>query len=130
MVSPELIRRYPFFAGLSYEQIVTLAKAADEFSVRSGHHFFHDGDELSHFYLTLDGEVVIAIDLPKQDESYRLAEVVTREFETEAVTVINIGPGEVFGWSALVPPHTATSSCKALTSSRVMAFDCLKLRRK
>ena len=29
MVSPELIRRYPFFAGLSYEQIVTLAKAAD-----------------------------------------------------------------------------------------------------
>jgi CRP-like cAMP-binding protein len=71
---------------------------------------------------------VIAIDLPKQDESYRLAEVVTREFETEAVTVINIGPGEVFGWSALVPPHTATSSSKALTSSRVMAFDCLKLR--
>ncbi|MDH3673911.1 MAG: Crp/Fnr family transcriptional regulator [Anaerolineae bacterium] len=129
MVSPELIRRYPFFAGLSYEHIVTLAKAADELSVRSGHYFFHEGDELSYFYLTLDGEVVIAIDLPKQDESYRLAEVVTREFETEAVTVINIGPGEVFGWSALVPPHTATSSCKALTSSRVMAFDCLKLRR-
>jgi CRP-like cAMP-binding protein len=128
MISPELIRRYPFFAGLSYEHILTLAKVADEVTVRRGHYFFHDGDELSHFYLNLEGEVVIAIDLPKQDETYKLAEVVTREFETKAVTVITIEPGEVFGWSALVPPHTATSNGKAVTSCRVLAFDCLKLR--
>ncbi len=28
MVSPELIRRYPFFAGLDYHQIVMLVKIA------------------------------------------------------------------------------------------------------
>jgi hypothetical protein len=37
MVSPELIRRYPFFAGLDYDQLVKLAKVAQEYKVEAGH---------------------------------------------------------------------------------------------
>ena len=49
MVSPELIRRYPFFAGLDYDHIVKLSKVADEKSVEAGHCFFHETDDLINF---------------------------------------------------------------------------------
>ena len=129
MVSSELIRRYPFFAGLSYDKIVILAKVADEISVPPEHYFFHEGDELTHFYLVIEGQVAIVLDLPKSGVTHKLSEVLTHSFPTEDITVISLGPGQVFGWSALVPPHEATSSGKALTSCRVIAFDCLELRK-
>ena len=128
MISPELIRRYPFFAGLSHSQIVTLAQVADEISVPAGHYFFHEEDELNHFYLNVEGEVVVVIDLPKPGVTYKLSELLTHQFQTNDVVVIAIGPGEIFGWSALVPPHNATSSGKTLTSCRVITFDCRQLR--
>ena len=128
MISPELLRRYPFFAGLTYNHIVTLADAADEVSVPTEHYFFHEGDELRHFYFTVEGEAVIVIDVPNQEVTHTLSELLTDEYQTKDVVVIAIRPGEVFGWSALVPPYKATSSGKAAVSCRVIAFDCWKLR--
>ena len=46
MISPELIRRYSFFAGLNQDYLGTLAKYADERSVQAGHCFFGEGAEL------------------------------------------------------------------------------------
>ena len=34
----------------------------------------------------------------------------------------------MFGWSALVPPHTSTANAKAMTSCRVAVFDMEELR--
>ncbi|HEY64928.1 MAG TPA: Crp/Fnr family transcriptional regulator [Caldilineae bacterium] len=113
MVSPELIRRYPYFAGLSMDQIVTLAKVADEQKVEAGHYFFHEGDELCCFYLVLEGAVAVVIEMPDGQEA----------------VISTAGPGEVFAWSALVPPHTATASVKAMTPCHVVAFDCRELRK-
>jgi CRP-like cAMP-binding protein len=114
MVSPELLRRYPFFAGLSIDQITTLAKAANEMTVEPGHYFFREGEELCCFYMVIEGAVAIVIELPYQGK-----EVVTS----------TVGPGEVFAWSGLVPPHNAVASGKALVPCRVIAFDCRELRK-
>ena len=46
MVSPEIIRRYPFFSGLSMEHINKLAKAAEEQIVDPERFFFHEEDLL------------------------------------------------------------------------------------
>jgi CRP-like cAMP-binding protein len=55
MISPEIIRRYPFFAGLSLDQIDTLAKAASEEKVEAGHFFLREGDEVPYLYLVVEG---------------------------------------------------------------------------
>ncbi len=127
MVSPELIRRYPFFAGLSHEQIVTLAKVADEIAVEAGHYFFHEGDFLKNFYLVLEGAIAIVIELPDQAVQQKLSGQLTGELQTRDVVISAIGPGEVFAWSALVPPHKATAGGKTTTPCRVIAFDCPEL---
>ena len=40
MISVELLRRYPFFAGFSHDQLFVLAVAADESAVETGTHSF------------------------------------------------------------------------------------------
>jgi len=42
--------------------------------------------------------------------------------------VVTLEPGDVFGWSALVPPHRATSDAVALTPVHALAFDAERLR--
>ncbi len=113
MVSPELLRRYSFFGGLSMDHIVELAKVASEIDVEEGGFFFHEGDDLNFLYLVVDGDVEILVELVEKG--------------IEIVTSVVV-PGEVFGWSALLPPHTATASAKAKTDCRLVAFDCIPLR--
>lgn len=127
MISPELIRRYPFFASLSHEQIVTLAKVADEVTVETDHYFFHEGDNLDNFYLVLEGVVAIVVEVPDRDVEQKVSEQLTGELQTKEVVTSAVGPGEVFGWSALVSPHQATTSGKATTPCRVVTFDCQQL---
>ena len=55
MVSLELIRRYPFFAGLSLKQIAILAQAASEESAEAGYCFFQEGEKLKFLYMNLVG---------------------------------------------------------------------------
>jgi CRP-like cAMP-binding protein len=127
MVSPELIRRYPFFAGLDYDHIVKLAKVADEETVETGHYFFHEGDELMVFYLVLEGAVAIVLEIPDRDVEQQIAGQLTGELKTKDVTTSTVGTGDVFGWSGLIPPHTSTASAKAVTPCRVVVFDCEEL---
>ena len=72
MISPELIRRYPFFAGPSNSYIATLAKLADEVSVDTGHCFFREGDELKKLYLVVEGAVGLVIQVPDRDKEQPL----------------------------------------------------------
>lgn len=129
MISPELIRRFPFFAGLDHEQIAALANVAQEQNVDTGKYFFREGEELCCFYLLLEGAVGIVVELPDQKVEHTVAEQITGEFKTRDVVVTTVGPGEVFGWSGLVSPHEATAGAKALVPSRVVTFDCRELRK-
>lgn len=125
MVSPELLRRYPFFAGLSMEQIVALSKSAEELSVERGHYFFREGEPLDAFYLVLEGRVDLLIGLLERGSRAVAPELAPKARE---LVVSTSGPGEVFAWSALVPPCVAISSGKAQTPCRAVAFDCGELR--
>jgi CRP-like cAMP-binding protein len=128
MISPELIRRYPFFAGLNHDYVGTLAKLADELSVDAGHCFFREGDELKKLYLVVEGAVGLVIQVPDREAEQPLAGQLTGKLTTKDITVSTVGTGGVFGWSALIPSHEATAGAKALTPCRAIALDCENLR--
>jgi CRP-like cAMP-binding protein len=127
MVSPELVRRYPFFAGLDYDHIVQLAKVAKERSVETEHCFFHESDDLKSVYLVLEGAVALVFEVPDQDVEQQVSGQLTGELKTKDITVSTVGTGDVFGWSGLIPPHTATATAKAITPCKVLAFDSKEL---
>ena len=127
MVSLELIRRYPYFAGLNLEQLTTLAKLTNEVAVESEHYFFHEGDELDSFYIIVEGSATVVIEVPDPEAEQKLSGQLIGELKTKDVVISAVGPGEVFAWSALVPPHKAVAGVKATTPCRVIAFNAKEL---
>lgn len=129
MISPELIRRYPFFSGLNFDQITTLAIVADEVTVEEGYYFFHEGDRLRELFFLMDGKVDITVGVPDRNHVQNVNEQIMGNFITKDVTVSDVGPGQLFAWSALIPPHVSTAGARAATQTRVLVFDCEELLR-
>lgn len=128
MVSPELIRRYPFFAGLDLGQIELLARSAEEVSVDEGHRFFREGDELENFYLMIKGSADVVMEVPDRERSGAdISGQLTGDLATTDVAVSSVGSGDVFGWSGLVPPHAASAGAVASRPCTVAQFDCREL---
>jgi CRP-like cAMP-binding protein len=48
--------------------------------------------------------------------------------ERGRATLMTIEPGDIFGWSALVPPYRSTSTVVALQPSEVIVLDAERLR--
>jgi CRP-like cAMP-binding protein len=125
MVSPETLRRYPFFAGLANEQVSSLARLTEEITLVIGDHLFHEGMHLAAIYLMAEGQIAITLNQP---------DVVSRAIiplpgaHVREVTVSTVSTGDLVGWSALVAPYKATSSARALTRCRCIAINAVELR--
>jgi CRP-like cAMP-binding protein len=129
MISPEIIRRYPFFGGLAFKQIEQLALAGEEQVIDTGQYIFKEGDPLDHFYLVLEGAVAIVFQLPDQAAKPSVAGQLLGEMKMKDIVVSTVGTGDVFGWSGLIPDHQATASAKAVTPCKIVAFDCNMLKK-
>lgn len=123
MVSPQILRRYPFFAGLNNGQITSMAEAAVQESVADDHCFFRTGDWLDKLYFVLDGSVDIVISVPAQNGNHGSAGFILGDYLAEDIPVSSVGPGEIFSWSAVIPPHISTAGAIASTPCRVLSFE-------
>ena len=115
MVSPELIRRYPYFSGLSIDRINLLAKIAEEVESEQGQYFHQEDDDISKVYIIVEGEVSLLTTLPQQGKE---------------VVINTLGTGDVFGWTSLLPPYTAVASAKSGTNCKLIEFEAGDLRTK
>ena len=115
MVSPELIRRYPYFSGISIGQLNMLANIAEEVEVDAGQYFHHEGDDINKVYIIVEGEISLVTSLPQQDKE---------------VVINTIGAEEVFGWTSLLPPFTAGAGARANTNCKLIEFKASELREK
>jgi CRP-like cAMP-binding protein len=126
MTSLETLQKYPVFSQLNDDQISCLIELSHEQSANAGQFLFHNGDELSHIYLVIEGEVEVLLELPKIDVEYATPGQ-PRQLRTENVVLSIVREGEFLGWSGLVPPFNATSGGRAKTACKLIGFDCKKL---
>jgi CRP-like cAMP-binding protein len=117
VITPDMISRYPFFADLAPDHVAILASVAEGLTTQTGEYIFHEGDNLCCFYIVVEGAVGVVYEVIKQGD----------QGQKEDVVFSAIGPGGAFAWSALVPPHIATASAKALSPCWLISFDCQKL---
>lgn len=128
MISPQRIRRFPFFAGISYDNVVAVANISDEMTAEAGEYFFHENQSIDKLFLVSEGMVGIVIRVPTPGVKHTVSEQLMREFETEDAVLTTVGAGRVFGWTGMVPNYITTAGAKALTPCQVIAVDCEKLR--
>ena len=72
-----------------------------------------EGDDTHPFGIVASGRVALRLLVP----------------ERGATTILTVEPGDVLGWSALVPPYRATSTAVAVEPTRLLEFEVATLRR-
>jgi len=113
MISPELLRNFPHFSGLSYEYLKAIAMISSEREFEPEEALFHEGNLASHLCLMLSGEVSIV---------YRLG-------DDREVVADNLIKGDAFGWSAILEPHQLTATCRGAKRGKFIAIEAEGLRR-
>jgi len=108
MISPEVLRRFSLFAGLSPEIYNDLAMAGEEISLSEGVWLFHEGDSADSLYLLLSGTITLKLAVGSPDNLTEIEDLVQ---------------GDMIGWSALVEPHIYTLSAMAGSPVRLVRLD-------
>lgn len=118
MVSPELLRRYPFFNFMNHNQLRDVAMMTEEVSFDVDTTLFQTGAAANFLYLLRTGNV-------------ELHYVVTDERGLEKrqdFLVGMINPGEVVGISALIEPYRYTATALVTEPSELLCIDAASLR--
>jgi CRP-like cAMP-binding protein len=112
MISPELLRRYPFFGTLTADQLKQIANMSDEVSLASGITILQEGKSAQDIYILIEGAVDVFFPVSQGKEFF----------------VTEINPGEAFGISAMVEPYAVTTSVRTSKPSRVIKISAVELR--
>jgi CRP-like cAMP-binding protein len=118
MISPEQLRRYPFFGRFNDAQQKTIAMLAEEITVGSGTILFNIEEPADFLFLLVEGGVdLYDVSVDEHDPKLR------KEF-----LVGEVDAGDLLAISALVDPYRLTATAKVTSPSRFFKFDAQKLR--
>lgn len=118
MISPELLRRFPFFGNLENSQLVAISIIAEEETFNSGDKIFQEKSPAESLYLLEDGSI---------DLYFTVVDNFHPELRQE-FSVGEINPGEPFGISALIAPYILTATARVSSPSRVIRINAVALR--
>lgn len=107
-----LVAAHPFAAGLADDQVAALCARATVVRVAPGARLFAEGGAADRCYLVIDGTVGLELHLGGRG----------------AATAATVGPGDLLGWSWLVPPHRWRFDATARTDARLVALDAEVVR--
>jgi CRP-like cAMP-binding protein len=118
MISPELLRRFPFFGFMNDEELKAVATITDEYTYLKGEEIVKAGDVADGLFFLLEGDVgYYFVVTSEHDPYYR-----------EEYFVQSINAGEVFGISALIEPYKYTANLCAEKPARAIKINALALR--
>ena len=116
MVSTELLRRYPLFAGQSNYMLDEIAMISSEVTKADGDWLFHENEEATKLFLVLEGAVALTLFVYLNGEQRHLA------------TSHSLGKNEIVGWSSVVTPHQYKLGARTVRDSKLLEIDAISLR--
>ena len=100
------------FQGLKDDELNLFTGLCRMLSAKKGERIFNEGQPARNLYLVVSGRVALDMKLDRPDGSV-----------TPVITVSSLGPGEAFGWSAMVEPQVFTLSAEAVENSELISVD-------
>ena len=113
MVSIEVLRSLPYFAGVSPDTLRAVAEFTQEREFKAGEALAREGDVARWLCILRAGQV----------------DVIYRSQAHGGSIVDTVVPGELLGWSALLPPHKITATIEGRENGRYVAIDAEGLRK-
>ncbi len=118
MVSPELLRRYPFFGFLDTTQLKAMAMIAEEVEPQTGEDLFKTDQPAAALYLLVGGNIELW---------YIVADKLDKDLRKEFY-ICDINPGEILGISAVIEPYQYVSTARVTSPSRLIKIEAAALR--
>ena len=118
MVSPELLRRYPFFSIFDERELAQIAMATEEIACAAGEVIFEADAPATMLYVLIRGGLELSI-----VAADRHGQGLRQPFSAGEVNI-----GEVVGISAMIAPHVYTTRGQITEPSRVLKIDAAALR--
>jgi len=108
----DLLTQHPLFTDMPEAYRDVLASSAAEVTYEPGQVIFREGDTANRFFLVLEGRVML--------EAFNI--------QYGSMPVQTLEPGDVFGWSVLVPPHRWRLDARAAERTKLAVLDGPALR--
>lgn len=108
------LEKQDFFAGLEQEYLEFLAENAEEQEVAADEVLFRYDDKAGNFYVVVEGDITLEV----------------AALEGPSLKLQEVGPGEVIGWSWLIPPYRWNFQGRAQKATTVYAFDGKAIRKR
>jgi CRP-like cAMP-binding protein len=116
MISPELLRRYPFFGFMGDTQLKAIAMIAEESTYEKGQTIFDANQAANTLYFLEDGSASNYFVVKDNDKPIK------------ELYIGDINPGDIFGISALIEPYIYTAAMRAEKTCRVIKIEASALR--
>ena len=107
------LEQHPFLRGLDEGFLGSVRTLSNRLRFETGERILREGSEASALYLIESGKVALEVENPDRPR----------------LTVQTLGPGEVLGWSWLLPPHRWRFDARALKPTTAWAVQASGLRR-
>jgi len=111
-LTPADFRQFKIFAELDDSQLELIAGISHVQEFDAGEELTVEGAEADKLYLFLKGKAAVKV----------------RGADGRQVLIDELGPGEMLGWGAVLPPHVYTASASTTEPSEVIVVDGEKLR--
>jgi CRP-like cAMP-binding protein len=101
-----------FASGLSEKAQTRLAELGRRFTAEPGTELFREGESSDTFGILVHGRIALRTLVPERGD----------------ITILTVEPGDVYLWSALVPPFRASSTGTAIEPIEAIIFEGPALR--
>ncbi len=132
MVDKDLLSTLDFFSGLSPEQTDTIAGIGEVREYRKDDIIFRSNDNATDLFGVLAGDVDLSIIFEdrvlRTNIEYEEAIQARYEILEKPIVVDQVGPGDMFGWSALASPRKRTATARCGGPVRTVAFPSAGLK--
>ncbi len=108
----ESIRATWFGSDLAEPSLERLAAIAREYETPARTRLLREGDDTKELSILVDGRIALTEHVAGRG----------------SVTLMSAEPGDVFGWSAIIPPYRATATVVSLEPVKVIAIEAEALR--
>ena len=107
-----ILAAHPFFEGLEARHVALLVSCATNMRFDAGTFLFRAGEEANQFFLLRDGRVALELTAPGR----------------EPLVLQTLGPGDILGWSWLIPPYHWMFDAVVVEPTRAFSLDgkCLR----
>ena len=103
----EVLKKFDVFKGLADYELENVAELANIADYDAGKRIFDEKSQANYFYFVLEGKVEIKMRAEKGKD---------------LLPIDTVGPGEIFGWSAVTEPFTLTAAAWTLEKTKLFVF--------